>query len=197
MTYLAQFFILALVAIFVENAVFSRVLGVSRLLLLVRKPRELVGFTAILSIVMVIASGLCWVFGLIPVPTAMQPFSRPAFGILSAILVCLLVLVVFRRIWPSFYQRMKRMIPQAAINSTVLGTLLLNQGQNLNLAQSIGFGLGTSIGFMLAVAVVAWGDMRLQMCDLPKAFRGLPSMLLYIGILSMAIYGLMGHILPF
>ena len=67
-------------------------------------------------------------------------------------------------------------------------------GQNYNLLQSIGFGFGSGVGYLVAVLVVDEGRRRLRSKDIPHIFRGLPSVLIYIGILSLAIYGLVGTV---
>ena len=63
-----------------------------------------------------------------------------------------------------------------------------------NLLQSIGFGFGSGVGYLVAVLVVDEGRRRLRSKDIPHIFRGLPSVLIYIGILSLAIYGLVGTV---
>ena len=75
----------------------------------------------------------------------------------------------------------------------MLGTLLVAASQNYNLLQSIGFGFGSGVGYLVAVLVVDEGR-RLRSKDIPHIFRGLPSVLIYIGILSLAIYGLVGTV---
>ena len=76
----------------------------------------------------------------------------------------------------------------------LLGTLLVAASQNYNLLQSIGFGFGSGVGYLAAVLVVDEGRRRLRSKDIPHIFRGLPSVLIYIGILSLAIYGLVGTV---
>ena len=60
----------------------------------------------------------------------------------------------------------------------------------INGAINLAFGL---IG-LVAVLVVDEGRRRLRSKDIPHIFRGLPSVLIYIGILSLAIYGLVGTV---
>ena len=82
----------------------------------------------------------------------------------------------------------------AWLGGGVLGTLLVAASQNYNLLQSIGFGFGSGVGYLVAVLVVDEGRRRLRSKDIPHIFRGLPSVLIYIGILSLAIYGLVGTV---
>ena len=64
---------------------------------------------------------------------------------------------------------------------------------DLTLGESLGFGLGSGIGYVLAVLLVTEARHRLRSKAIPKAFRGLPITLVYIGVLALAIYGFTGH----
>ena len=86
-----------------------------------------------------------------------------------------------------------RIVPLAALNSGVLGTVLVERTQSFTLGQSLGFGLGSGIGYVLAVLLVTEARHRLRSKAIPKAFRGLPITLVYIGVLALAIYGFTGH----
>ena len=77
--------------------------------------------------------------------------------------------------------------------SGVLGTVLVERTQSFTLAQSIGFGLGSGLGYLLAVMLVTEAGNRLRSKAIPEAFRGLPITLIYIGVLALAIYGFTGH----
>ena len=61
----------------------------------------------------------------------------------------------------------------------------------------MGFAIGSGLGYVLAVQVVAEGQRKLDHARVPEMFRGLPVTLLYIGILALAIYGLTGHTVTF
>ena len=84
-------------------------------------------------------------------------------------------------------------LPLAAVNSGVLGTALVERTQSFTLEQSMGFGLGSGLGYLLAVMLVTEADRRLRSEAIPEAFRGLPITLIYIGVLALAIYGFTGH----
>ena len=65
--------------------------------------------------------------------------------------------------------------------------------QSFTLGESLGFGLGSGLGYVLAVLLVTEARHRLRSKAIPKAFRGLPITLVYIGVLALAIYGFTGH----
>ena len=53
-----------------------------------------------------------------------------------------------------------------------------------------------SFGFGFAAIMVGYGISRLEYCHVPKVFKGVPIALIYLGLLSLAFYGLVGHQLP-
>ena len=88
---------------------------------------------------------------------------------------------------------MVRQLPIAAFNCSVLGTLMLVGNQGYDLAQTVAFSVGSAVGYMAALLLMIEGNRKLKKADLPEGFRGLPSTLVYLGILSLLIYAFTGH----
>ena len=189
------FFGYAVLAVFAQNAIFTRALGVSRLVQLVGDDRTsswLFGLQ--LCITQVLVAPIAWYAGSGIAPLANRAQLRPLVYIASIAVVCLaehLVLWLLRSL-PRRAQLL-RIVPLAALNSGVLGTVLVERTQSFTLGQSLGFGLGSGIGYVLAVLLVTEARHRLRSKAIPKAFRGLPITLVYIGVLALAIYGFTGH----
>ena len=53
--------------------------------------------------------------------------------------------------------------------------------------------VGAGVGFMLAMVMFSGVRKRVEACDPPAPFKGLPITLIYIGVLALAIYGFTGH----
>ena len=192
----AVFFSYALLAIFAQNAVFTRALGVSRMVQLVGDDRTSSAlFGMMLCITQVLVAPVAFFAGrwfIAPLDNRAQ--MRPLVYIASIAMVCLaehLVLWLLRSL-PRRAQLL-RIVPLAALNSGVLGTVLVERTQTFTLGESLGFGLGSGIGYVLAVLLVTEARHRLRSKAIPKAFRGLPITLVYIGVLALAIYGFTGH----
>ena len=192
----AVFFSYALLAIFAQNAVFTRALGVSRMVQLVGDDRTSSAlFGMMLCITQVLVAPAAFFAGrwfIAPLDNRAQ--LRPLVYIASIALVCLaehLVLWLLRSL-PRRAQLL-RIVPLAALNSGVLGTVLVERTQTFTLGESLGFGLGSGLGYVLAVLLVTEARHRLRSRAIPKAFRGLPITLVYIGVLALAIYGFTGH----
>ena len=191
----AEFFSYALLAVFAQNAVFTRALGVSRLVQLVGDDRtSSVLFGLQLCITQVMAAPFAWYAGgwIAPLPNRAQ--LRPLVYVASIAAVCLLQhLVLWLAKGLPYRSALLRIVPLAGLNSCVLGTVLVERTQAFTLGQSLGFGLGSGLGYVLAVMLVTEARHRLRSRAIPEAFRGLPITLVYIGVLALAIYGFTGH----
>ena len=188
------FFSYAVLAIFAQNAIFTRGLGVSRLVQLVGDKRTSSWwFALMLCITQVLVAPLAFYAGRLLAPLPNRAQLRPVVYLVCIAVVCLFELVVLKLAKGPRSGQLIRILPIAAVNSGVLGTVLVERTQNFTLEQSIGFGLGSGLGYLLAVMLVTEAQNRLRSRAIPEAFRGLPITLIYIGVLALAIYGFTGH----
>ena len=188
------FFSYAVLAIFAQNAIFTRGLGVSRLVQLVGDKRTSSWwFALMLCITQVLVAPLAFYAGRLLAPLPNRAQLRPVVYLACIAVVCLFELVVLKLAKGLRSGQLIRILPIAAVNSGVLGTVLVERTQSFTLEQSIGFGLGSGLGYLLAVMLVTEADHRLRSEAIPEAFRGLPITLVYVGVLALAIYGFTGH----
>lgn len=198
----AQFITYAVTALFLENIVFSRALGVSRLLKLVEDPHvKTLQYCLPVILVQLLSAPLGWAAHSYFFPwlrtllPSWLPYAalRPLIYLscsAAAMMVTWVLLALVRKPERAAY---REQLPLATCNCCVLGTLLICANQNFSLLQSTGFGFGSGLGYLFAVFVVDEGRRRLRSKDVPAIFRGLPSSLIYIGVISLAIYGFVGH----
>ena len=188
------FFSYAVLAIFAQNAVFTRSLGVSRLVQLVGDERTSSWwFALMLCITQVLVAPLVYFAGSFIAPLPNRAQLRPVMYLTCIAAVCLFELLVLKLAKGPRSGQLIRILPIAAVNSGVLGTVLVERTQSFTLEQSLGFGLGSGLGYLLAVMLVTEAQNRLRSRAIPEAFRGLPVTLIYIGVLALAIYGFTGH----
>ena len=191
---LGIFFGYALLAVFAQNAVFTRALGVSRLVQLVGDERTNSLLFGVLQIVtQLLLAPLAWYVGGVAAAAGLGPAARPLIYLGCIALVSVGELVVLYLVRLPWQRQLLRILPLAALNSCVLGTLLLGRTQSFTLTQSMGFGLGSGVGYLMAVLLVTEAQNRLRSQSIPAAFRGMPITLIYIGVLALAIYGFTGH----
>lgn len=190
-------------AIFAENVILARAMGVTRLMKLVPDHKAQVwDFCLPLIFVMTLSAPLGWAAHNLFFPwlrpqlpdwlpiASLRPLVYITCALFAAGVVWLLLGLIPSRSWRT---ACRTQLPLAATNSSVLGTLLICANQNYTMLQSVAFGLGSGVGYLVAVFIVDEGRRRLRSKDVPSIFQGLPASLIYIGILSLAIYGLLGH----
>ena len=192
---LAQFFFYCVAAFAAQNAVFGRSLGITSIVQMVEDPtRDSALFCFLLTLVQVLSAPLCWLANQAMAPLALRSSLRPlVFFAITFVLVLVLVQLVKRLPGGARGEKMAAALPVAAFNTCVLGTLLICAAQSFTLAQSIGFALGSGVGYLVSVLLVSEGMRKMNRRAVPVAFRGLPILLIYIGILALAIYGFTGH----
>ena len=194
------FLLYAVLAVFAQNAIFTRSLGVSRMMALVEEPSlNTVLFGGLLVAVQVIAAPFGWMYAnlLAPlIPTFWRPAVRPLAYLLCSFFAMTVVWLVLQYVIKSpRTDELKMLLPLATLNCCVLGTLMIAGGQHYTMAQSLGFGFGSAVGYLLAVLLVTEAQRRLHSRAIPAMFQGMPITMIYTGILALAIYSVTGHML--
>lgn len=196
---ISSFFICAVLAVFAQNAIFSRSLGVSRLIkiVVVDDAANALMFGFLICSVQVVAAPLGWLANSLLADFSLRSAVRPLVLVICSALAYLFVrLCVLHSArlsdWDARDEALD-MLPSATFNCAVLGAMMVSATQSYTLAQTVGFGFGTGVGYLMALLVVNEAEEKLKGEAVPPSFRGLPINLVYIGILAMAIYGFTGH----
>lgn len=181
------------VAAVTENLLFARAIGVDHILERTKSYHAIIRLGALTCVVSLLGGVLAWVFKFALKRYAWWPIFRGSAVLLSiSAAYLLLVLLVGTRNLRSAHS-----LPvTAAFNGASFGAVLIAIVSRETLLQTIAYCLGCSAGLTIAMMLVHSGRERLELCKVPKSFDGLPITMLYIGILSLAIYGLIGHQLP-
>ncbi|MBQ8994844.1 MAG: hypothetical protein IJ091_03430 [Oscillospiraceae bacterium] len=93
----------------------------------------------------------------------------------------------------SLSKKVRRQLPYACFNSFVCAVLFRIAANDFSFFRMVAFALGSSIGYSVADLLIWEGKRKMAEADLPEAFRGLPSTLLYIAGLALAFYALAGR----
>ena len=196
MTYIAQFFSMMLTALFIENIIFTRALGTSWIFYLAKRPKEIVRYTLILMGVVTLSGIIGYPFRSLVYENEHRHMLVPMLYIGVMIIVYIAAYFFIKKVFPGEFEYLGTTLGAAVFNCAALGSLLVPVGERLDFLSTIGYGIGTSLGFGLAVAIMGYGLSRLEYCHVPKVFKGIPIALIYLGLLSLAFYGLIGHQLP-
>lgn len=198
LTTIISYFNLALLAIGAQNAIFTRALGISPGIKMLRDPRKnTFYFCSALTVFQVMTSVLVY-FALPLVDKlgfgAYRRFVLPTIIVVAcAISYVVVILVLSAALSEGRFRAVVQSVTGASINSAIVGTVILSTNYGLTLAESIVFGIASSVGYLFAMLLIAEADKKICHERVPQAFRGLPITLLYISVLALAIYGLTGH----
>lgn len=190
------FFAAALSGITLRNTVLVRAMGTSRLISLVDNTTSTAIFGGLLAAAMELSCVINYfLYTLVVSKLPFEIYLRPLCIVVSMTVSFLLLLLLTAKLAPSrVIKPAIEALPSAAFNCTVLGTIVLTLSANMSLVQSLGFGLGSSVGFVLAVLISTEAQRKLQNRDMPNAWKGMPATLLFLGALALAIYALTGYL---
>lgn len=187
-----EIILLAFAAIITENFIFSRFLGICPFLGVSEKPSTAAGMGFAVMFVMTISSALTWlVYKYILVPAGLEYIKTIAFILIIAAIVQIIEMFL-KRFVPTLYQALGIYLPLITTNCAVLGAALLNIQNGFSFIESVVFGFSAALGFTVALLIFAGVRERLRFINPPKAFRGLPILLLSAGLIAMAFSGFSG-----
>lgn len=172
-----------------QNLVLTTGFGSSMVLHIVRKPKNIWLTTALLTVFSVLTVTIAYpldnLFG-----TAISNYWRPLMLVGITVILYIVATILLMCAFPTFYRRVSRLLPIAAFNNLVLGIALVANVQfSSTLGGLIGLAVGSCLGFGLLAWFTAEGIERMDNPDMPGAFRGMPSILVYLGLLALAMLG--------
>jgi len=115
--------------------------------------------------------------------------------ILFILIIALFVQVVemvLKKYVTSLYNALGVYLPLITTNCAVLGVTLLNIESDYSFIESLVNALGAGLGFMLAMLIFSGVRGRLERCDIPKSFQGMPITLVAASIVSLSFLGFGG-----
>lgn len=183
----------AVIAIFLQNSIFERALGSNILLYAARNRNNVVGFSVVIVYVSTLSSAAVWLLDSNLSGFDYYSILMPFLYILIVSVIYIFNLVLIWRFLPKLFIKIKTYVHISVFNCSVLGALFLNSQLGSDIWHYLGFGFGTGIGFFLAGYLLYIVHARLNSELVPSAFRGIPIMLVYVGILSLAFYAFVGY----
>ena len=167
-----------MLAMFVENAIFSRALGTSVAFYASRKKESIFGLGLGITYVIVVSS--CITFFIDGWLADWQYFYvvMPLIYTLTVSIVYTGSLLLLWRFLPKIFRNIKKYVHLSVFNAAVLGALFLNTTYHAD---------------FIAVFFLHIANERLNSPLIPEAFRGMPIMMVFVGIMSLAFYALTGY----
>jgi len=178
----------------VNNVVLSQFLGLCPFLGVSKKTKTAASMGAAVIFVIMIASAVTYaVHYMVLVPLGMEYMQTIVFILVIAALVQMIEMML-KKVSPAIYSALGVYLPLITTNCAVLGVAITNIQNGSTFAESMMNSLGTSVGFLIAIVIMAGIRERLEGNDIPKAFQGMPIVLITSGLMAIAFCGFAGII---
>ena len=186
--------LIALAAALVNNVVLSQFLGLCPFIGVSKKTNTAAGMGGAVIFVIMIASAVTYgiYYGILK-PFKVEYLQTIVFILVIAALVQLVEMILKKFIQP-LYQALGVYLPLITTNCALLGVAISNIDKKYSFVESMFCSLGTAIGFLIAIVILAGIRERSENNDVPKAFKGTPMVLLASGLMAIAFSGFTGLI---
>jgi electron transport complex protein RnfA len=179
-------------AIFVNNFVLSKFLGICPFIGVSRRWRPALGMGLAVTSVMGIASVATWLlYSFVLVPLHLEYLNIIGFILVIACLVQLLELFM-KQYSPALYNSLGIYLPLITTNCAVLGVAFLNINKDYSLLAGFVNGVGGGLGFAMALLLMSAIRERLELGNVPKLFEGIPIAFITAALISIAFLAFSG-----
>ena len=189
-----ELLLIAIGSALVNNVVLSQFLGLCPFLGVSKKVETSAGMGAAVIFVITIASAVTsLVYTGILVNLHLEYLQTIVFILVIAALVQF-VEMFLKKSMPSLYEALGVYLPLITTNCAVLGVALTNGTKSYNFVQSVVNGIGISVGFTIAIVMLAGVREKIEHNDVPYSFQGSPIVLITSGLMAIAFFGFSGLI---
>ena len=176
----------------VNNVVLSQFLGICSFLGVSQQKKASFSLGMAVTVVLVAASAVAsLLYTYVLAPLNLDYLKTIVFILVIAALVQM-VEMFLKKNAHAIYQSLGIYLPLITTNCAVLGVALTNVQNGYNLIEGVTAGLGTAIGFTVAIVLLAAVREHLDEEAIPAPFRGAPIVLLCATLMAMAFMGFSG-----
>lgn len=186
--------LIAVSSALVNNVVLSQFLGLCPFLGVSKNTKTAMGMGAAVTFVLTLSSAitsLIYNYILANDNIHLEYLNTIVFILVIAALVQFVEMFLKKNV-PSLYKSLGVYLPLITTNCAVLGIALINVTKGYNLIESIFNGFFTSIGFLIAIVIMAGIRERIEFNDIPESFKGMPIVLVTAGLMAIAFLGFSG-----
>ena len=189
-------------SIFIENMALAFFLGMCTFIAVSKKIETAVGLGIAVVVVQTITLPVNnLILNYVLKEGALTRFGLPSIdltflGLISYIGVIAAIVqileMVLDKFFPVLYNSLGIFLPLITVNCAILGGSLFMVERNYNFFQSVSFGLGSGIGFAIAIVALAGIRHRLKYNNIPPGLKGLGITFIIAGLMAMAFMSFSG-----
>ena len=201
MSALVKLLLIAVGAAIVNNVVLSQFLGICPFLGVSKNTKTAAGMGGAVVFVIGISS---LITGLIYKFILNNPFLQSKGIDLTYLKIIVFILVIaalvqfvemfLRKKIPSLYKSLGVYLPLITTNCAVLGVALNNVTKSYSILEGVVNGVATSVGFFIAIVIMAGIREKIEYNDIPKRFQGTAIVLITAALMSIAFVGFSGMV---
>ena len=195
---LGVFLQISIGAIFIQNFVLSRFLGLCPFFGVSKKLSTAFGMGLAVTFVMVTSTIFTWSLDYFVLkPNNMEYFQTIAFILIIATFVQIVEMAI-KKYSPMLYDSLGIFLPLITTNCAILGVAVINiqtnqyTGLPFTFAEAMVNSFMSGVGFSLALVIMAGIRERLELANVPKIFDGLPIAFISAGLIAIAFLGFAG-----
>ena len=197
---------LLLKAVFIENLALAFFLGMCTFLAISKEVRTAIG----LGIAVIVIQGITvpvnnLIYNLLLKPGALAWLGGDAsvdltfVGLISFIGVIAAMVQILEmtldRYFPTLYNELGIFLPLITVNCAILGGTLFMVERDYQFAESVVYGIGSGIGWAMAIMALAGIREKMKYSDVPPGLRGLGITFITVGLMAMAFMAFGGILL--
>lgn len=192
-------------AVFIENMIFAYFLGMCSYLAISKTVKSAVGLGMAVIFVLGVSVPVCYLLENYVLKAGALQWLSPGFAdvdlsFLSFIMfiatiasIVQLVEMAVERYAPALYASLGIFLPLIAVNCSILGgALFMQEREYATLGQATFFGLGSGVGWFLAIVAIAAIREKIRYSNVPGPLRGLGITFIITGLMGIAFMSFMG-----
>ena len=182
-------FLVLITTALINNVVLSQFLGICPFLGVSRNTKTAAGMGGAVVFVITLSSAVTSLLYTYVLDKLGLTYLRTIVFIAVIAFLVQLVEIFLKKVSPALYKNLGVFLPLITTNCAVLGTALTNVQQSNDFVTSVVTGLGTALGFCVAIIIMAGVREKTESNDIPKSFAGTPAVLMTECLMSIDFYG--------
>ena len=184
--------VIAVSSALISNVVLSQFYGLCPFLGVSKQLKTASGMGGAVIFVITLASFVSSIiYNYVLKPLNIEYLKTIIFILVIAALVQFVEMFLKKKI-PALYSSLGVFLPLITTNCAVLGTALTNAQEEYSILFSVVNGLAVSVGFFISICILAGIREKMQYNNVPKAFKGMPIVLITAGLMAIAFCGFSG-----
>jgi len=191
-------------SIFIDNMIFAYFLGMCSFLAISKKVKTAFGLGVAVIFVLGVTVPINWIIQNKVLNAGALAWINPdlagidlnflQFIVFIAVIAAMVQLteMAVEKFSPALYGTLGIFLPLIAVNCSVLGAALFMVGRNYTLGEASVYGIGSGIGWMLAIVALAGVREKMKYSNVPGPLKGLGITFILVGLMSLGFLSFLG-----